>query len=52
MDVLKGSASAGEALAHFRQKAITHILMNHDYVPSIASILGKEHRLKYFQLMG
>jgi 4-amino-4-deoxy-L-arabinose transferase-like glycosyltransferase len=52
MDVVKTSTSAGEALAHFRQKAITHVLTNHDYVPSIASILGERHREKYFKLMG
>ncbi len=52
MDVVKTSSSAEEALAHFRQKAITHVLMNHDYAPSIASILEERHREKYFKLMG
>jgi 4-amino-4-deoxy-L-arabinose transferase-like glycosyltransferase len=52
MDVVKTSPSAGEALAYFRQKALTHVLINHDYVPSIASILGERHRQKYFNLMG
>jgi 4-amino-4-deoxy-L-arabinose transferase-like glycosyltransferase len=52
MDAVKASTSAREALTHLRQKGVTHILINHDYVPSIASILGEKHREKYFNLMG
>lgn len=52
MDAIKASTSAREALAHLREKGITHILINHDYVSSIASILGQRHREKLFKLMG
>lgn len=52
MDAIKASTSAAEALAHLREKGITHILINHDYVSSIASILGERHREKLFKLMG
>jgi len=51
MDVVKASTSAREAVAYFRQKGITHILINHDYVSSIASILGERHREKFFRLI-
>jgi len=52
MDAIKSRTSAAEALAHLREKGITHILINHDYVSSIASILGERHREKLFKLMG
>jgi 4-amino-4-deoxy-L-arabinose transferase-like glycosyltransferase len=52
MDAIKASTSAREALVHLSQKGITHMLINHDYVSSIASILGERHREKLFKLMG
>jgi 4-amino-4-deoxy-L-arabinose transferase-like glycosyltransferase len=52
MDAVRISKSAEEAMTHIRQKGVTHVLINHDYASSIASILGKEHREKYFSLIG
>jgi hypothetical protein len=52
MDAVKKSTSVEEALGHIKQKGVTHILINHDYVSSIASILGGEHREKFFNLIG
>lgn len=52
MDAVKAGTSPREIWIYLRQKGVTHILINHDYVPSIAFILGEKHREKYFDLMG
>ncbi len=52
MDVIRASSSARDALARFRQAGITHILFNHNYVMSVASILEEKYREPYFRLMG
>jgi len=51
MDAIRASTSAAGALVRFRQKGITHILLNHDYMASIASILEKRHRGKLSRLL-
>jgi hypothetical protein len=52
MHIIKKSTSETDALVHFRQKGITHILLNHDYVSSISSILEERHRGKFSGLLG
>lgn len=52
MDVIKESTSATEALLRFRQRGITHILLNHHHVSSILSILEERHRGKFAGLLG
>jgi hypothetical protein len=51
MDIINTSTSGTDALVHFRQKGITHILLNHDYLSSIFSILEERHRGKLSGLL-
>ena len=51
MDTIKASRSAPDAADRFRQKGITHILLNRHYVSSITSILEERHRGKFHRLL-
>ncbi|MBW1742174.1 MAG: glycosyltransferase family 39 protein [Deltaproteobacteria bacterium] len=52
MDAIKAGKSAAGALAHLRQKGITHVLLNHNYVPSIGFILEPKQREKFAGVLG
>jgi hypothetical protein len=52
MGAIKAEASATDALGRLEEQGITHILLNYDFVPSIAFILEPIHREKFVELMG
>jgi hypothetical protein len=52
MDAVKAGESAAGALARLKQKSITHVLLNRDYVPSIRFILEPQQREKFDGLLG
>ena len=49
---IKAGKSAAGALARLRQKGITHILLNRDFLPSIEFILEPKQRVKFAGLLG